>query len=69
MAILDDKKWNILHIQNSFIVDPSGTCDLIHPRDQLTLAQLAELKNNDEAYDRLRAGHIMGLLVTILYTR
>ena len=52
MAILDDKKWNILHIQNSFIVDPSGTCDLIHPRDQLTLEQLAELKNNDEAYDR-----------------
>lgn len=52
MAILEDLKWNITHIQNSFIIDPSGTCDTaIHSRDQLTVEEIADRKENDEFYD------------------
>ena len=52
MAILEDLKWNITHIQNSFIIDPSGTCDTaIHSRDQLTVQEIADRKENDLNYD------------------
>ena len=27
MAILEDPEWNLAHIQNSFIIDQSGTCE------------------------------------------
>ena len=52
MAILEDLKWNIAHIQNSFIIDPSGTCDTaIHARDQLTASEIADRRETDEFYD------------------
>ena len=41
MAILEDKKWNLAHIQNSFIVDQF--CEnVIHKRDQMTVDELAD---------------------------
>ena len=45
MAILADIKWNLAHIQNSFIIDQSGTCEqVIHQRDQRTVAQIARMR-------------------------
>ena len=45
MATLEDIKWNIAHIQNSFIIDQSGTCEqVIHSRDQRTVAEISKMR-------------------------
>jgi len=53
MAILEDIKWSIAHIQNSFIIDQSGTCEqVIHSRDQRTVKQIAKMrKDQGDDYD------------------